>query len=144
MWILAADFGPPAPSFPPLPVPSSFFPRSYLAGNPRKPGGLAYSKRRQLTLLSNGLNSSASASSGRWVETYQPGSTLAIPQGASMLLAGRRPGPSASYYPGPPAVSRARGGAVSLALPGSRTSPGPARKEDIDVIWWRSPLGGEQ
>uniref|UniRef100_A0A8C2NJC2 tRNA (guanine(37)-N1)-methyltransferase n=1 Tax=Capra hircus TaxID=9925 RepID=A0A8C2NJC2_CAPHI len=87
------------------------------------------SQRSKLTLLSNGLDSSASASSGSWVETNQPGSALVTPAGTSMLLAGRLPSPSTSCYPCPPACSRAGGGPTFPALPGSRTSPGPGRKE---------------
>lgn len=52
-----------------------------------------------------------------------------------MPPAGRLPGSSAVYYPCRAAVSRARGGAVGPALPGSRTSPGRGRQEGIDVIY---------
>lgn len=136
---LAPDFGPhpprvrlqvlpsphaaPAPpSFPGL-ICQAFQEKGWRPAAPR-------SFPRKLTLLSNGLNSSASAASDCWAETYQLRSALLIPQGASMLLAGRQPGPSASSYPSLPVNSRAGGGAGSPALPGSRTDRGGEERRE--------------
>lgn len=82
-----------------------------------------------LTLLSNGLASSASAaSSGCRAETDQPGSALTLPQVVSMPFRGRLPTPSAtgSRAPRPRRLS-VRGGAPRPALPGFRTSAPPGK-----------------
>lgn len=89
----------PSPPLIPSPLAIPFLFRVLFGRHFREVPGSVWS---ELTLLSNGLNSSASASSGCLAETNQPGSASTIPQGASMLLTGRLPSPSTSYYPSPP------------------------------------------